>query len=79
MQKLTMKSRVGADGVVRFEFPLGIAEAGHEVKITIEPTAKPALTQEEWQAFIYRTAGSVTDADFKRHPQGEYETRESQR
>jgi hypothetical protein len=39
--------------------------------------APPAMTQEEWRQFIVSTAGSIADPTFVRHPQGEYERRES--
>ena len=43
--------------------------------MTVEPTTKPTMTQEEWRAFIARTAGSW-QGEFERPPQGEYEVRE---
>lgn len=76
MTRVVTKSRVGADGVLHLELPLGTPEAGREVQVTVE-SLPPPMTQEEWRAWVYRTAGSVTDPGFERPPQGDYEVRES--
>ena len=46
------------------------------MQVTVEPVPRPAMTQGEWQEFIRRTAGSITDPTFERPPQGELEQRE---
>jgi hypothetical protein len=66
-------SRVGPDGVLHLDVPMGSDEANREVRIIVEdvPTVSgPPRTEQEWQDFIRRTAGSVTDPDFRRHEQG---------
>ena len=76
MDRMVLKSRVGADGVLHVSVPVGHADANREVQVTIEPAAAKPMTQEEWREFILATAGSVTDPTFLRHEQGEYERRE---
>jgi hypothetical protein len=73
MNLVQVMSTVGSDGVLRLEVPLHKDEAGHEVRVTVArvPTK---MTQEEWRAFIERTAGTW-QGDFERPPQGEYEQR----
>ena len=73
MTTIRVTARVGADGNI--VVPVGTAEAGTEVDVTIEP-ARPKVTQQEWEAVLRRTAGSITDPTFKRPPQGDYEERE---
>jgi hypothetical protein len=47
--------------------PLGRGENG---------PAGPPMDRESWLRFIERTAGSITDPTFLRHPQGKLEERE---
>jgi hypothetical protein len=75
MTRLVVKSRIGSDGVLRLHLPVGQAEAGKEVQVTVEPAPAPAMSQEEWRERILATAGKW-QGDFERPPQGEYEERE---
>jgi hypothetical protein len=61
---------------LRLNLPLSRAEAGQQVRVTVEPELQPAMTVAEWHAFIDRTAGSIPDPEFRRWEQGEYEVRE---
>lgn len=51
-------------------------------EVEIHPTAKDARAQpmpsnrDEWLRFIEKTAGSIPDPTFVRHPQGEVEERD---
>jgi hypothetical protein len=76
MSRVEVVSRVGSDGVLRLDVPLTPADAGREVRVTVEPLPGRTMTQEEWQAFINRTAGSISDPEFRRWEQGEFEERE---
>lgn len=76
MIRMVVKSRVGEDGVLHVEVPLGKSEANREVQVTIETGGTEAMTQEEWRTFVKSAAGSVTDPTFQRHEQGAYERRE---
>jgi hypothetical protein len=76
MSRIEVTSTVGNDGVLRLNLPLSTAEAGRQVRVTVEPEPRPAMTVAEWHAFIDHTAGSITDPEFRRWDQGEYEVRE---
>jgi hypothetical protein len=75
MNRMTVKARVGPDGVLNVTVPLGAAEPNQEVEVTIEPLP-PTMTQEEWHNWVLSMAGSIKDPTFIRHEQGEYEQRE---
>lgn len=79
MNRMVVHSRIGTDGVLHLAVPVGEADADREVTVTIEPASPLTMTQDEWQAFVLSTAGSVTDPTFQRHSQGEYERREDRR
>jgi hypothetical protein len=78
MDRLILQSTADGEGLLHLTITLGATAANCPVKVTIEPLALsngPAMTQEEWAAFVRRTAGSIKDSSFRRHEQGEYETR----
>lgn len=78
MDRITLHSRVGTDGVLNLRVPVGPAAADREVQITIDPVGGPtSMTPEEWRRFVLATAGSIPDPTFVRHAQGEYERREA--
>jgi hypothetical protein len=77
MNRIIVKSRIGADGTLHVTVPISAADANREVQVTIDPVGPPLMTQEEWRSFILATAGSITDPSFVRHEQGEYECRET--
>jgi hypothetical protein len=72
-------SRVGPDGVLHLDVPMGADGANREVRIIVEdatPVSSPPRTEQEWQDSLRRIAGSITDPDFRRHEQGKFEGRE---
>lgn len=76
MTKTVVRSKIGTDGILHLALPFGIKEASQDVEVTVTPLSqKPAMSQEEWRAFIQRTAGSWK-GDFVRPEQGEFEERE---
>ncbi len=78
MHRLVVQSRVGSDGILHIDIPMGKEVADLEVQVTIDPvrSVSSSLTAEEWRQFVMETAGSITDPSFARHEQGEYEQRE---
>ena len=76
MNRLVLHSRVGTDGVLQLDVPIGVADADREVEVTIEPVGPSPMTPEEWREFVLSTAGSITDPSFVRPEQGDYERRE---
>lgn len=75
MTPIVVTSKVGPDGVLHLTLPVGREEANKEVQVTVEPTARPALTPEEWRAWVLLMAGTW-EGDFERPPQGMLEERE---
>ena len=76
MTRIKMKSRVGSDGVLRLNVPIGKAEADREVELTIEAAAPASEAEADYLEFLRRTAGAW-QGDFEPLPQGEYEARDS--
>jgi hypothetical protein len=78
MHRVVVQSRVGSDGILHIDIPIGKEDADREVQVTVDPvpTGPSPMTQQEWQQFVMETAGSITDPSFVRHEQGEYEERE---
>jgi hypothetical protein len=82
VQAIRLNSRVGADGTLRLEVPVGLANAEVEVVIIIQARRPgPAESSPEsrgWPpGFFEETAGCLRDDPIERAPQGEYEVRES--
>jgi hypothetical protein len=75
MDRMIVKSRVGADGVLHVSIPLGLDDANRDVSVTIDPAPHPPSTQEEWRNFLASTAGAW-QGDFERPEQGELEQRD---
>ena len=76
MNRITVKSRVGSNGILQLTLPLGLADALQEVQITVEPAGPPRMSPEEWRQGILETAGKW-QGEFERPEQGDYEQRES--
>ena len=75
MNRMVLKSKVGRDGVLHLDLPLGLAEAEIDVQVTVEPVAlKKPMDQKEWRAWVESMAGSW-QGNFERMPQGEFEER----
>jgi hypothetical protein len=78
MDRIVIHSRVGADGVLRLNVPIGVAAADGEVEVTIEeagPKRQTSAEQEEWRQFVLSTAGAW-QGDLERPEQAEYEERD---
>jgi len=78
MNPIVVHSRVGADGILQLNVPIGAADADREVKVTIEATGLEQQTnadQEEWRQFVLATAGAW-QGNLERPEQGEYEQRD---
>lgn len=84
MQQIKLRSHVGNDGILHLALPSEFQ--GFDVDITLTVTIPKVkenedleedLSQLEWHEFIEKTAGSINDESFFRHPQPQYEIRES--
>ena len=77
MNRMIVKSRVGKDGVLHVNVPIGVADANREVQVTIEPTEAPETrSRQDYLDFLQATAGAW-QGEFVRPEQGEYEVRDS--
>jgi len=77
MDTLRLRGHTDADGMLRLELPVGMADTEVEITLTISANVPKEMTHEEWLAFLEETAGSLSDDPIERGPQGEYEERES--
>ncbi len=77
MNRMIVKSRVGTDGVLHVNVPIGAADANREVQVTIEPAGAPAArSRQDYLDFLQATAGAW-QGEFVRPEQGVYEVRDS--
>jgi hypothetical protein len=65
MTRIVIESRVGGDGILQLTLPLGLAEAGQDVRVTAEPITPVSRSAEEWRQAVLATAGGW---------QGEFDT-----
>jgi len=73
MDRITLTSRVGADGVLHVVVPIGPAAADQPVQVTIEPSA--VSSNGDHAAWLESVAGQW-QGEFDRPPQGRLENRE---
>ncbi len=81
MQSITLRSHVGADGILHLQVPVGMTDVDLEVMVIVQPTVKmdSAKTPEElgWSTgFFEKTFGAWQGEPLVREPQGEYEQRD---
>ncbi len=76
MNRLVMRSRVGADGVLQVQVPLSVDDANREVEVTIEAVRSATPAGEEYSAWLHSIAGQW-QGDFERPPQGDLEERDA--
>ena len=80
MTHLELRARIGPDGILTLNVPVGISEANREVKVIVE-SAEAAVRKaknevsDEWARFVDETAGAWM-GELERPEQGELETRD---
>ena len=74
MNRVVVNSRVGPDGVLHLDVPVGPADADREVQVTIEP--KEPRPEQQSHADWLRGIAGTWQGDFQRPPQGTIEQRE---
>ena len=74
--KLTVLSRVDADGVLRVAVPVGNAEAERDMQVTVESLPPNGDSQVDYLAWLDRSAGAWR-GDFEPMPQGNFEARDA--
>jgi hypothetical protein len=77
MKTIELTTLTDADGIA--QVPTGVPHSKANIVVTL-PDAPPVdleAARKEWRDFVKQTMGSIEDAAFRRHPQGEYQKRES--
>ncbi len=75
MMAKVLTARVGADGILRLDVPMGPELAGQMVELAVATYRVPE-TEAEKMAVIRNLAGTW-QGDFERPPQGEHQERDS--
>lgn len=76
MNRISVRSRVDADGMLRVVVPVGSKDADREVQITIEPAPDAMMERVDYAAWLRSVVGQWR-GEFEEMPQGDFETRES--
>ena len=76
MNRITLRSRVGADGVLRLAVPVGAAEADHAMQVTIQSVPNEEAASSDYAHWLDSISGQW-QGDFKRLPIADFEQRES--
>ncbi|MFB2895184.1 hypothetical protein ACE1CI_19930 [Aerosakkonemataceae cyanobacterium BLCC-F50] len=63
MKSVTLRHRVGEDGILHLDVPVGLNDAELEVTITFKEVASATTVPEEleWKEFVEKTYGSCAD------------------
>lgn len=83
MTQIELRSRIGPDGMLSLQIPIGPEDANQEVVVTVRPaeeppaSTRPKMSREEWLRFIDETAGHWEGEPLVRPEQGQYEQREA--
>jgi hypothetical protein len=75
MAHLEFQSKIGSDGSLALNLPLGIFEANATVKVTVDSLSKQ-ISATEWQRIIEETAGKWEGDPLARPEQGAFEQRD---
>jgi hypothetical protein len=81
MQSIKLKKRVGADGILHLDIPVGITDKEVEIMVIYQPLETPTqpktAQQRGWNpGFFEEVIGGWVGEPLERPEQGEYETRE---
>lgn len=81
LKPITVRSRTGPDGSLNIRVPTEVRDADVDVVVVVHPVDRDAAGSDAgargWPpGFLKRTFGSLAESGLKRHPQGEYESRD---
>jgi hypothetical protein len=80
MRSISIRSRVGADGVLHLDVPSGLADTDVEVTVILQPVNQPTPGRTEelgWSSgFFESVVGSWQGEPLTREFEGDYEARE---
>ena len=75
MERMTVLSRVGADGILHVSVPVGVTDANRPVQVTIEPADDRPNSASEYEVWLEGLSGRW-QGEFLRGNEGIFETRE---
>ncbi|MBI5934704.1 MAG: hypothetical protein HY867_13440 [Chloroflexi bacterium] len=75
MQSVTLHTRVGKDGILKIETPIGFTDSELEIVLVVHPVEEPQPLLEWPVNFFTDVVGCWEGAPLVREPQGTYETR----
>jgi hypothetical protein len=79
MQSIKLHSHTGADGMLKLEVPMGLANTDFEVVLIVQPVTKAESSPEDlgWPpGFFEQTYGILADDPIEQVEQLDYEERE---
>lgn len=76
MNRVSVRSRVDADGVLRVVVPVGSQDVDREFQITIEPAVDSKTMGTDYAEWLHSVVGQWR-GEFEKMPQGDFEIRES--
>ena len=76
MNRITLRSRVDTDGVLRLAVPFGTAEADQPMQVTIESLQDEEVDSSDYIHWLEGIAGQW-QGDFERLPTADFEQRDS--
>ncbi len=75
MSRIVLTAKVGSDGILHIDVPVGRERADQEVQVSVEPMRPVRFPLDEWQAWVQSMAGTW-QGDFERPQQQPPEERE---
>jgi hypothetical protein len=77
MAHLEFQSKIGSDGSLALNLPLGVFEANATVKVTVDSLGESnPISTSEWRQIIEETAGKWQGEPLERPEQGKFEQRD---
>jgi len=76
MQSLTLHTRVGKDGILKIEMPIGITDTELDVVLVVNPVTNKQDAKGWPPGFFTEVIGGWQGERLVREPQGVYETRD---
>ena len=76
METITLRSRVGADGLLKLQVPLKVTNTDLEVVLIVQPVASTDQNLGWPPGFFKEVAGGWKGEPLVREDQGQYEVRE---
>lgn len=75
IEAIKIQAHIGSDGILKLEMPVGVRNVDCEVVVVF--ATQPKTPQEEWEAFVNATYGSLADDPIERGEQPPLDIREA--